>query len=243
VIDIDAAARPDIGTVSVVVPIADEELLLPGCLDALDAARAMLTARRPPVQCRLVLVLDGCTDGSEPFVRHRAAGDPDISVVVSHARRVGIARGLGSAHAIARAGHGPDHWLATTDADSLVPEAWLVRMLERADAGADLVLGTVRPVGALSPAIATAYEAAYRDIDGHPHVHGANLGVRADALSRLGGWPPLATGEDQALVAAAVAAGDMTVCRTAALPVATSTRLLARAPQGFSSHLRGLRAG
>jgi glycosyltransferase involved in cell wall biosynthesis len=190
-----------------------------------------------------VLVLDGCTDSSELIARHRAAGDADIDIVLSNARCVGVARGTGSDYAIARAGAGSHHWLATTDADSRVPEEWLVGMVARAADGADLVLGTVAPDGVLSVVVATAYAAGYLDIEGHPHVHGANLRIRADVLTRLGGWAPLATGEDHALVAAAEAAGDLTVCRTAALPVSTSTRLLARAPEGFSSHLRGLRAG
>jgi hypothetical protein len=36
-------------------------------------------------------------------------------------------------------------WLANTDADSRVPEDWLVRQLEFADAGWDVVLGSVEP--------------------------------------------------------------------------------------------------
>ena len=33
----------------------------------------------------------------------------------------------------------------------------------------------------------------------HPHVHGANLGVRADAYLRAGGWADLRTAEDHDL--------------------------------------------
>ena len=58
----DAAARAagadSIAFVAVVVPARDEERLLPGCLDALDDARAALAQARPDVRCVVVLVLD-----------------------------------------------------------------------------------------------------------------------------------------------------------------------------------------
>ncbi len=157
------------------------------------------------------------------------------------ARRVGLARRAGSSVALAGAAAPDRLWLASTDADSQVPVDWLTGMVGLADDGADLVLGTVVPAGdPLPPGVSEAYDAAYVHADGHPHVHGANLGIRASSYLRLGGWPDLATGEDHALVARAAAAGDVRVRRTGALPVATSTRLTARAPYGYSSHLRGL---
>ena len=42
----------------------------------------------------------------------------------------------------------------------------------------------------------------------HPHVHGANLGIRASAYLAAGGFPPLRTAEDHALLAAATRAGS-----------------------------------
>jgi hypothetical protein len=33
----------------------------------------------------------------------------------------------------------------------------------------------------------------------HPHVHGANLGIRADAYSDAGGWNDLTVAEDHCL--------------------------------------------
>lgn len=226
--------------ISVVVPVADEEALLPACLDALAAARTELADQRREVRSRVVVVLDRCTDSSEAIARSRVAGDSHLDVVTSSARCVGAARARGSLQAVASFGAGAHHWITTTDADSRVPIDWLTGMVERADAGADIVLGTVRPDAGLPATTAPAYHSAYQHVEGHPHVHGANLGVRASVLTRLGGWPRLPTGEDRALVAVAVAAGDVSICRTAALPVATSTRLAARAPHGFSNHLRRL---
>jgi hypothetical protein len=75
--------------------------------------------------------------------------------------------------------------------------------------------------------------------DQHPHVHGANLGFRASAYLRAGGFPALPTAEDQALVEA-LAAGGCRVLRTRALPVVTSARRDSRAPDGFGHYLRKL---
>jgi hypothetical protein len=76
--------------------------------------------------------------------------------------------------------------------------------------------------------------------DGHPHVHGANLGVRGDAYLALGGWPALSAGEDAELARRATAAGYLQISRTAAIPVVTSTRQVSRVPRGFAGYLRDL---
>lgn len=226
-----------ITSVAVVVPIADEAHLLGRCLRALQSSRAELAdARQGAVRTRVIAVLDDCTDGSAGIVA-RFAGVEALRVA---GRRVGSARRAGTDCALANLATPDECWLAATDADSEVPRTWLSGMVALADAGADLVLGTVVPTGVrLPPAARNRYHAAYVAADGHPHVHGANLGIRASTYLRAGGWPELATGEDHALVARCTADGAR-IRRTGALPVATSTRLAARAPRGYSSHLRGL---
>jgi hypothetical protein len=72
-------------------------------------------------------------------------------------------------------------------------------------------------------------------------VHGANLGFRASSYLTAGGFPPVPTGEDHALVAA-LAAGGSRVLRTGALPVITSARRDPRAPNGFGDYIAGLDA-
>jgi hypothetical protein len=72
-------------------------------------------------------------------------------------------------------------------------------------------------------------------------VHGANLGVRASAYLRAGGFPEVPTAEDRALVAALTASGSR-VRRTRSLAVVTSARREARAPHGFSHYLAELDA-
>ena len=83
------------------------------------------------------------------------------------------------------------------------PPQWLTCQLALAQRGADVVVGTVRP----DPSDLTAAEhrawSATR-VPGRPngHVHGANLGIRADAYLRAGGFLPQDEHEDVDLVAA-----------------------------------------
>jgi hypothetical protein len=137
-----------------------------------------------------------------------------------------------------------DIWLATTDADTRVPARWLRGQVCHADQGWDAVAGTIRV------ADWTGYPANVRSLfrehygagtGPHGHVHGANLGFRASAYLRAGGFPDVPTGEDHALVAALTATGSR-VCRTRALTVVTSARRDARAPHGFSGFLAELDA-
>ncbi len=233
--------RPDVDRVDVVVPVHDEEELLPRCL----AALAVAAARATGVRVGVTVVLDACTDSSAEVAR--AAGVRTVTVAV---RNVGRARAAGFAVA-ATVGPGAASWpattwLATTDGDSVVPPDWLTGQLAhaRAGAGVDLVLGTVTvdDWSGWPAETAGAHEERYGRPGpgrGHPHVHGANLGVRADLYRALGGFAPLPTGEDHALVTAAVAAGAR-VRRVLDLPVVTSGRSTGRAPDGFSGHLRQL---
>jgi hypothetical protein len=70
-------------------------------------------------------------------------------------------------------------------------------------------------------------------------VHGANLGCTARAYQAAGGFPPIATAEDHALVTALSAAGSR-ILRSTELSVRTSARPHARAPRGFSHLLSSL---
>ena len=207
---------------------------LPACLAALrDAARAL----RLPVH--VVVVADACTDQTAAVAR--AAGARVIGI---RARRVGAARAAGMRELL-RLTSGADPaavWLATTDADTLVPPDWLRRQLDYAIAGWDVVLGTVTVTDGDGhpPHVPVAFAERYAFGSGpHPHVHGANLGIRASAYLAAGGFPPLRTAEDHALLAAATRAGCM-VAQASDIAVETSGRRLARAPRGFGDLLRTL---
>ena len=218
----------------VVVPAHNEEALLPACLAALRRA-----ARAVRIPVHLVVVADTCTDRTAAVAR--ACGAEVISL---GARNVGAARAAGMAGVLRlAAGRDPARiWLATTDADTVVPPGWLRRQLGYADRGWDVVLGTVTVADwdGHPPCVPAAFEALYDYGAGpHPHVHGANLGIRASAYLAAGGFRPLRTAEDHALLAAAAEAG-CPVVQAGDITVRTSGRRQARAPRGFSYLLRTL---
>jgi glycosyltransferase involved in cell wall biosynthesis len=220
----------------VVVPAHDEAELLPACLAALRSA-----ADVAGVPVRLLVVADACTDATAAVAA--AAG---AEVIRIRARNVGAARAAGMARLLRRTG-GTDPaamWLATTDADTVVPPGWLRRQLSYAGQGWDVVLGTVTVTdwAGHPPHAPAVFEARYAFGAGpHPHVHGANLGIRASAYLAAGGFRPLPTAEDHALLAAATEAGCQ-VLQAADITVETSARRQARAPRGFSHALRVLAA-
>jgi glycosyltransferase involved in cell wall biosynthesis len=224
--------------VAVVVPAHDEAELLPRCLDHLAAAVARCARRG--VAASVVVVLDACRDGSAAA----CVGRPGVRVVPAEVRSVGAARALGCALALTGEPDPAAVWLATTDADSAVPPGWLLHHLDLAAGGYDLVLGTVRVTGweVWPEALRAAYRAAYRPVEGHPHVHGTNLGIRGDAYLRVGGFRALTHDEDVDLAIRMRVTGAA-VAATARQPVATSARPSGRAPLGFSGYLRDLAGG
>jgi len=218
----------------VVVPAHNEEAMLPACLAAL---RRAVAAAGIPVH--LVVVADTCTDRTAAVARACGA-----RVISTGARNVGAARAAGMTEMLRlAAGRDPAAvWLATTDADTVVPSGWLRRQLRYAERGWDVVLGTVAVADweEHPPHVPAAFEAMYGHGGGpHPHVHGANLGIRASAYLAAGGFRPLATAEDHALLAAATEAG-CPVVQAGDITVRTSGRRQARAPRGFSHLLRTL---
>lgn len=223
--------------VGVVVPAHNEQDLLPACLASLRRAARALHG----TQVQLVVVADACRDRTAGVARRGGA-----VVVTVGARSVGAARAAGVREVLRRARHldPADVWLATTDADTLVPACWLREHTRHGDQGWDAVAGTVRVAdwSGYRPGVRSLFRARYGAGTGpHAHVHGANLGFRATAYLRAGGFPDLPTAEDRALVAALTASGGR-VRRTRGLTVVTSARREARVPHGFSDYLAELEA-
>lgn len=223
----------ELARVAVVVPAHNEREHLPRCLRALATAAVCV-----PVPVLTVVVLDATDDGSEQLVGRYG---PDVHFVTVEAGNVGAARAAGFEYARSTC-HDDDPastWYATTDADSVVPADWLLRM---ADTDADMVLGVVRvPTWRNQPAhVVHRYLRAYHSKGReHNHIHGANMGFRADAYWGVGGFRALPTGEDVELVDRFEAA-NLRIRRDATLSVATSDRRDGRAPGGFAHHLREL---
>jgi glycosyltransferase involved in cell wall biosynthesis len=232
-----------IDVVAIVVPVRNEELLLPRCLSALTAAIDALSAVPEPDRPRVfvLLVLDRCTDLSARV----AARWTNFSCHEIEAGAVGVARRVGIRHALNLPLHSRTEvaafaagiWIATTDADSAVPPNWLVTQLALARNGAELVLGTVQPDDDLTVTELLRWKALHTIGEGHSHVHGANLGVRADRYLAAGEFAPVDRDEDVLLVDALRDLG-VTEARTALIPVLTSGRRVGRAPAGFADYLR-----
>jgi glycosyltransferase involved in cell wall biosynthesis len=226
-----------IKAIGITVPAHNEEDLLPACLRALGLAAQAIAG----VPVHVVVVADNCTDRTV-----KAANSGGASVISVRVQAVGAARAAGMNELLRHFSEVDrrDLWLATTDADSTVPRAWLRRQLHYADQGWDAMLGTVAVADWINvpPHLPAIFAAQYEFGEGpHPHVHGANLGMRASAYVGAGGFSHLATAEDHAFVNALTSAG-FSVVRAADIAVTTSARLSSRAPHGFSYLLTRLAA-
>jgi hypothetical protein len=175
---------------------------------------------------------------------------PDHLVVEIGAANVGVARGVGVGAGLAALE--PlvleRTWIAATDADTTVPPGWIADHLALARRGWSAVAGAVevidfsgQPAGAAA-AWRADYAAQVRADGTHGHVHGANLGCRADAYLDVGGWPPLPLAEDHALWGALRRRG-WPAAASSASRVTTSGRALARAVGGFADTLRAFGGG
>lgn len=234
----------NIGHVVIAVPARNEADRITACLDSI------VTALGHPdladVSAHVVVGADSCTDDTEAVVAATAADDQRISVVSGEWRSAGRARaeatrlGLERCDAEARA----QTWIATTDADSAVPPDWLAQQLRLATDGWVGVAGIVRLIGDETPSVHAHFTRTYETspLGHHPHVHGANLGIRADAYDHIGGWAPLPLAEDHATWKRLVAAGFPVVSSTASW-VWTSGRTVGRAAGGFADTLAGLVRG
>lgn len=220
-----------ISRLGVVVPARDESQLLPRCLAALATARDRLHQTRPDIGLTVLVVLDSCVDDSAAVVD----GHPGVLALSTAVGNVGAARQTGVRQLAATVV--PD-WYLSTDADSAVPADWLERHVEAAAKGADLLLGTVLPDRAeISPERLVRWQVLHNDLDGHQHIHGANLGFSRRALEVTGGFRAMAVHEDVDLVERVKVAGLRWVA-SGRIPVLTSARMVGRTPDGFAGFLR-----
>ncbi|MEU6737282.1 glycosyltransferase [Streptomyces physcomitrii] len=226
----------------VAVPAHNEAASLPGVLRTLRRAqercrRALPTA--PPLT--LVVAADSCTDGSRAVAESFGADVVEVGQrSAGGARAAAVSRGLASCGASSET-----TWIATTDADCRVHPSWLLHQLTCARDNWQCVLGTVRlsATPRVKPAVRALHDAHYfAGRTGprwhHPHVHGANFGIRADTYLQAGGFPALPHSEDHALVDALPP--HTRILRTDACPVVTSGRTSHRAPHGFGAFLHHL---
>jgi glycosyltransferase involved in cell wall biosynthesis len=222
--------------VAVLIPARNEEVLLSRCLESVIRA---IHALPVTIRATIVLVSDCSTDRTAE-IGHSLIGVHG-SVLHTRAGTVGTARALAASYAIARTTAPLSNvWLANTDADCIVPSAWLSDQIDFAASGIEAVAGIVAvdSFEEHGPEVPARFHSRYSiHADGtHPHIHGANLGVRADCYLDVGGWANLKTAEDHDLWGRLRRTG-VRLLSSAQLRVITSGRRVGRAPNGFAGAL------
>ncbi len=229
-----------IDLIVVAIPAHNEGGRIASCLGHVDGA-----ARRWGGPVMTVIAADACADETVSEATSFRPSAMSVDVIAGTWRRASPARRAAVERALEMVGGGMGHeriWIANTDADCSVDSDWLVRQVAEADRGVDLVAGVVDLDGHdTSVALHAAFAAHYQLRPGdRPHVHAANLGIRASAYDELGGWRrSTSIGEEHHLVAGALRR-RMQIAWPDDLVVRTSGRTTGRVPGGFASVLRRL---
>lgn len=215
--------------IGVVIPAHNEERHITACLSSIQ-----LAADHPALAGQIisiVVVLDDCSDQTDQIVAAQGVSSIQVSF-----QNVGKARATGAELLLDLGAT----WLAFTDADTVVPYDWLARQMEFK---ADAVCGTVEvdswtDHGEL---VRSKYLELYQFVENHRHIHGANLGLSAEAYRNAGGFQHLTAHEDVHLVADLKKIGAHIVW-TATNPVITSARKDYKCRGGFGEYLANLGA-
>jgi glycosyltransferase involved in cell wall biosynthesis len=213
--------------IGIIVPAHNEETTIGHCIESLLAAAAHPLLQGEDV--RIVIVMDACTDATRDVV-----ADYTVQSIEVNYQNVGSSRAAGADLLIQQSAR----WLAFTDADTVVPVSWLV---DQVRFETDAVCGTVMvdDWSLHSDAVRERYDSLYTPIEGHQHIHGANLGVDARAYQSVGGFKPLKAHEDVHLINDLKNAGA-SITWTTVNCVTTSARLDCRCREGFGEYLRSL---
>lgn len=216
--------------IAVLIPARDEAEHIQRCLSSVRVAAA--DPRLAGERVVIVVAADSCTDGTEAL-----AGSAADAVIAGSFGNVGDARRAAASRALDLGAR----WFANTDADTVVPDDWLSAQLGY---GADAFCGivTVMDWEDYAPEMVAAFEGTERVEVGHPHIHGANLGVSSAAYLCAGGFQSGHAHEDVALVARLVSCGA-SIARQPTPRVVTSARRNSRAREGFSDYLKNLERG
>ena len=213
--------------IGVVIPAHNEADTIAACLGSVLRAAQHPDLRGEAV--RIVVALDSCSDATGVICQR--LGVTAVSVQV---RNVGVARAAAAAHLLAEGAR----WLSCTDADSRVPEDWLAGQLAH---GSDVFCGLVDldPASAPDRELEARFRVREQWGDDHGRIHGANLGISAQAYRTAGGFAALHCAEDVALVERAIGSGARVSWATSPV-VLTSARLQGRAVGGFADFLAGM---
>ena len=236
--------------ICVVVPARNEEELIGSCLRAL--------AEQEGVSCEeyeVLLVLDGCTDGTEARAKEVAASYPSLQLHLldgpgkgsGHARRVGMEAACDRLYAVGR----PHALISSTDADTVVAQDWISAQLDAAERGARAIGGRIElgddgtvPEALLEWHLARGYS-RHRKLLSEPvpsgktehwQFSGASMTLTAAVYREVGGLEPGEALEDEQLEDALRRHG-VPIERLLSVRVVTSARLVGRAGQGLAHDL------
>jgi glycosyltransferase involved in cell wall biosynthesis len=231
--------------ICILIPAKDEEVLLERCLQSILLAAANLPKH---YTFDIVLAIDSSTTDQTFSIAKKILHTFGTLMYVPQSN-VGLARRQATHKALQRYQGLLQHcWLANTDADSEIPLNWLTHQIALANQGIQAIAGivSVDSFAEHEAHVENAFKETYLiNADGtHPHVHGANLGLRADVYVKVGGWSALKTAEDHDLWKRLRAANTV-MHSDATLSIKTSGRRVGRAPDGFANalslHNRGSR--
>lgn len=171
---------------SIIIPAYNEEKLLSGCLQSVQAALA--GCGRPDLSWEIVVCDNASTDATPRLAREAGA-----TVVRESIRRISCARNAGAAAALGE-------WFLFIDADSRLSTASLSAVLAAAQSGRCVGGGSLIDLdekpwwGALLVGLWTLFSLALK------WAAGSFVFCRADAFRAVGGFPPeLAAGEELGL--------------------------------------------
>ncbi len=243
----------------VCVPARNEAMRLPTLLDA-------LALQDWPGAIPVAIGINNSTDDSVAVVQAagvRYAGRLDIQMTernftpdcahAGSARRLAMDAGLGLLPT-------PEgNALVSTDADSRPPPHWLRNNATAFSRGADMVGGRIEidihePLPPAVHRLRAAWDRYWADVRAiedaidplpwdpaprHGDHTGASLAIRADLYLACGGVPAIASGEDRALVSAALARGARLV-HPVNVHTSVSPRLEGRADGGMAVAMQHL---
>ena len=236
--------------IGIVIPAHNEAMTITKCLASVQAAIEQLPST---ITATVLVVLDSCRDDTLELVKsvqvesaqakNTKIENADVNYLCCDYlccdyQCVGQVRDLGIRHAIAAGAT----WLACTDADSVVTPDWLIQQIAHIKAQpTDMICGVVSvdSWAHLTPQTREYYMAHYQDKMGHRHIHGANLNFSAESYLAVGGFAPLRCHEDVDLVKRFESKG-YAITWSNRVRVITSSRLQARATEGFAAFLANL---
>lgn len=232
-----------VSSVVVIVPAHDEQDHVVATLRSIERSAAA-----QPLPVTGVLVLDSCGDETGRVARtHIASAAMRWAVVGTDAARASTARQRGLDRVIADHSHLPSLVsvaILSTDADTTVPADWIATHVRILDDGFHGVAGVVDLAAGADldiDAWSREYTSGFGPNSSHPHVHGANLSVRLDALTVAGGFGHAARAEDIELWRRLGSTPAVRLRSDTSSTVTTSHRRDGRVEGGFATALEQFR--